>query len=187
MFERSLTIQPSYTAQSNLAAIYYFEGRYADAATLYEEILQYSEGNYRAWGQLAAAYYWTPGKREEALRAYQKAIEMAEEMLREVNPEDSDALSRLANLYAQMGEHEKARSRIEHALRLAPEAGGVLFRASYTYERLGEREAALYWIEKALDHGYPLTYVEHEPALTDLRSDPRFREILQEVTSRPDE
>ena len=182
MFEHSMAIQPSYFVYSNLATLYYYEGRYEDAARMYRETMQYNDQDYQTWGQLAAAYYWASGSHDKAMPAYQRAIEMAEELLREVNQNDAEVLSRLATYYVDVGEHDKARSRIELALDLAPEDDDVLLRASYAYERLGDRETALQWMGKMLAHGRTLAFVksQHEPGFRELRSDPRFQQLLQD-------
>ena len=180
MWERTIALNPLHDgAHANLAVLHFDEGRYADAARMYRKALDLNDQGYELWGSLAATHYWTPGGRDKALPAYQRAIEIAEEMLREVNPDDADVLSGLATYYAMIGESEKARQRIERALDLAPQDEQVLFRASDTYEQLGERELALQWIKKALAHGLPQADVERDPAFRDLRSDPRYQQILQ--------
>lgn len=181
MWEHTIVLNPSHDgAYSNLAVVYYDEGRYADAARMYQKALGINDQKYQFWGYLAAAHYWTPGGRDQALSAYQRAIKMAEEMLREVNPDDAEVLSWLATYYAMIGEHDKARLRIERALDLAPQDGDVMLHASGTYEQLGEREVALHWMDEALAHGHPRASIERLPAFRKLRADPRYQQILQD-------
>ena len=181
MWEQTITLDSRhYGAYSNLALVYNDEGRYAEAARMYQKALDIHDQEYQLWGYLAVAHYWTPGGRDEALPAFRRAIAMAEEMLREVNPDDAGVLSRLATYHAMIGEDERARRCIERALELAPEDEHVMLDASATYEHLGQREVALQWMGKALARGHPPAYVERDPAFRNLLTDPRYQQILQD-------
>jgi hypothetical protein len=54
------------------------------------------------------------------------------------------------------------------------------------YALLGQKDEALKWLRKAMDHGfinYPFLAV-HDPLLANVRSDPRFAPLMQEVRAR---
>ena len=178
MFERSLAIKQSYEAFSNLGTVYHLQGRYADAASMYTGALDFNDRDHQVWGNLASAYFWTPGEREKALEIYQRAIKMAEEE-KKASPNDAHVLSLLAGYYSMTGQRHKALPLIEEALTLAPKNGEVLYRAGHAYEQLGKREKALQSIEEALENGYSLAEIEREPGLRRLRADVRFQQLLQ--------
>lgn len=179
-FKRANEIRPTYTGYSNLATIYFFAGRYEDAAYYYEVALALDDSHYHVWGNLGSSYQWVPGCREKALAAYREAVRRAEEQ-RKVQPNDGDLLCFLAGYYAELGEADEARRLTERALELAPDDVVVLFQAGHTYEVLGDRENALEWIGKALERGYSPEQVETTPALADLREDERYRRLIEGV------
>jgi len=164
MFERSLAIRKSYNIYSNLATLYFIEGKYEDAARTYELALTLNDNDYLTWGNLAAAYFWISGKKEKAIDTYKRAIEIAEERLK-VNTKDPDVISNLASYYSDIGNREKSLELLKEALDLAPDNVEVMYRAASIYENLGMRDEALLWIGKAIENGYSLTEIESQPEL----------------------
>ena len=71
--------------------------------------------NYSLPGNLAEAYYWTPGKREQAKELYRQAISRAEKSL-QVNSRDGSVLSSLALYHAMLSDRQEANSYLQHAL-----------------------------------------------------------------------
>jgi hypothetical protein len=50
------------------------------------------------------------------------------------------------------------------------------------YTALGDRERAFAWLEKAYaNRDFFLTYLRVDPELDALRSDPRFRELIERI------
>ena len=74
---------------------------------MFEKAIELGVNNYIVWGNLADAYRYTPGYKEKAEEAYQKAIQLAEKEVK-INPKDSLVLARLARYYAASGNNEKA-------------------------------------------------------------------------------
>ena len=70
---------------------------------------------------------------------------------------------------------EKALSRIQTAVALAPNDAAVLENVGEAYEDLGDRSHALQYVELGLQKGYGLTAIKSNPDLKSLLSDPRFR------------
>ncbi len=186
MFERSLAIEQSWEAFSNLGTVYYLEGRYGEAVSMFKGALEFNDQDHEVWGNLASAYYWTPGERDKALEVYQRAIEMAVEQAK-VNPYDPEVLSLLGGYYSMIGQRAKAVPLTEQALSIAPKHGEVMYRAGHAYEQLGEHEKAVYWIGKALESGYSRREIEHEPGLRQLRADARFQQLLQKNSDQSGE
>ena len=183
MFERSLALKKTYGACSNLGTLYYKEGAYTNAARTYEMASELNDKDYRVWGNLAAAYYWAPREREKAKKAYQHAIELAEQQLT-VNPKEADVLSQLAGYYAMVGENTRSETLIKKALGFGSGNSQVMYFASAAYEQMGNREKALQWIGEALRNGYAVSEIEHEPELRALMADKRFRSLLQNVQGK---
>jgi len=178
-FETSFSIRRSFASCLNLGTIYYGEGRYADAASMYEWAVEFDSPyrDYRAWGNLAQAYARVDTLRSKAAENYRIAIEMAEAELKQ-NPNDPIVTAFLAGYYADVDDGVKARQRISQALKLAPKNPEVVFRCGHAYEKLDEREKALMWIGKAIEYGYAADEVQRDPELEELRRDPRFKLLL---------
>lgn len=180
MYEKSLEIQVTYSAASNLATLYYSEGKFAESARMYEQALELNDRNYLLWGNLASAYYHTPGKKDEAFPAFQKAIELALVQY-DINPGDPELVMSLAGYEAVIGNELRARDYLGEALKLAPDNSYIMYRAGTTHERLGDRNEALYWIKKAIGDGYPISEIMNQPELTELIEDPRFAEFHENL------
>jgi len=176
MLEKSLAIEPTPDAASNLATIRFFSGSYADAARAFEQVVALGSSDFKLWYNLASAYYWAPGERGKARDAFQKTADLAEQALT-INPRDPLLLVVLADTNAHLGQEARARSLASEALRLAPDDGEVLFRVACLYELLGERGRSLSFIERALQRGYSADAVARSPDLEAVRADPRFKAL----------
>jgi serine/threonine protein kinase/tetratricopeptide (TPR) repeat protein len=181
MFEKSFSLNNSYSTASNLGTLYYIEGQYSQAARMYRKALAINNADYVIWGNLAAAYYWIPGKREQAGQYFQHAIELGEKQ-RKVNPNDAEVLSQLAGFYAMIGNKKKALLLVDESLKISPNDAQVMYHTGTTYEQLGDREQAIDWIVKAIENGYSKSEIEHQPELRKLLADVRFKELLKNKT-----
>jgi serine/threonine-protein kinase len=186
MFERSLEIRKSYNIYSNLATLYFIEGKYEDAVRTYELALTLNDNDYLTWGNLAAAYFWINGKKDTAKNIYKHAIEIAEERLK-VNPKDPDVISNLASYYSDIGNKKKSLELLRQALDIAPDNVEVMYRAGSIYEHLGMRNDALLWIGKAIENGYSRTEIESQPELKELLADERYNRLFNKDNSSPEE
>jgi serine/threonine-protein kinase len=177
---RSIAIQPDYSAYSNLATLCFQEGKYADAAEMYERALGMDDSDYRVWGNAAAAYLWLPGQRERAMEMYRRAATEAEKVSH-ANPHDAHVQSHLASYYGELGRRDSALERADDALALAPDDPEVLFHVGHTYEVLGDRDAALEWIARAVELGYSRAQIERTPGLRALCAGHRYQELVRET------
>ena len=176
--EQSLSIRPTADARSNLATAYFQMRRYSEAAAHFEEAVKMDEKNYLLWGNLGDAYYWAPGRRAEAARAYGKAIELGEGKLR-VNSRDAEVLSSLAMYHAMRGERKPALDDLSAALQLKPKSPDLLFNAGIAYQQLGETIPALDALEKAEAAGVSPATLRDTPNFDGLRANPRFLRLIQ--------
>ncbi len=183
MFEQSLIIRKSYNIYSNLGTLYYIEGNYEDAVQTYEQALELNDNDYLTWGNLAAAYYGIPGKKDKAMETYKRAIEIAEEQLK-INPNDPNVISILASYYADVGDETKSLFLTEKSLEIAPDNVEVIYRRATTYERLGNREKALFWIVKAIEKGYSRSEIENQPELKELVADERYKRVVENINNK---
>ena len=179
-FKKSLALRPNASAYTNLGTIYYFLGRCAEAVPMMKQASDLSPKSEQMWGNLGDAYACVPGRREDADRAYQRAVELGQQHLA-VNPDDGETLSVVALYQAKLGHQMKALANIQRARKLAPGSRKVLWEAALVYELAGNRNEALAALNSAIRDGQPLDQVRGEPALTNLRTDPRFQKLMAAV------
>ncbi len=171
--QKSIALEPSYPAYTNLGYLYIQEKKYAEASQSVEKALQINDKDYLTWGNLAIAYTGLD-QNEKASQAHDREIGILEKSA-QLTPRDAIVQSTLGLLYAQKKLREKAISRIQSALALSPDDPQVLEAAGQAYEDLGDRAQALQFIEKSLQKGYSLAALKNIPDLRGLFSDPAFR------------
>ncbi len=178
-FERSVELEPSFIALSNLGTLEFEEGRFGTAVQHFELALNEDPGDRATWTYLGTAQHFG-GRPESAVRAFQRAIEIGEGELAD-SPDDPELLASVAGSYGMLEEFERG---LELARRAALQEGmrpAVMGSLAEAFEDLRERDAALEWIVKAFDNGLNPVWVERRPSLQDLRNDPRYEAA---VTSR---
>ncbi len=181
MFKKSVEIEPGYVAYSNLGTLYFYESDFENAVRMFEEALNISDHDYRVWGHLAAAYRWAGEDSLKTAGLFRKAVELAEQE-RDINPRDANLFTRLAGYKAALGEAAYARNLLSKALQIAPENIHIIGDAGRTYEQLGNREKALELISQAIQKGYPVSELEKDPHLENLRNDPAYKKITREFS-----
>lgn len=179
-FREAIRFRPGGTVYSNLGTLYIYTGRYGDAIPVLEQAVglagSHDVYSHVIWGNLGDAYRWAGGREASARAAYGKAVGLAEAQL-VVNPQDATVLSRIAVYEGKMGDLGEARTRIQLALKKAPADAAVLYRSAIVYELSGQRTESLNALRAALDAGYSLDVLEHEPELRSLRQDPRYTAV----------
>jgi serine/threonine-protein kinase len=178
-FERSNAIKRNPDACSNLAVLYYFRGRYADAVTMNEAAIGFGLGIYYVhWGNLADAYHFTPGNAAKAAEAYRKAIELAEKDLAAA-PGDSQGRSSLAVFLAKAGFPDRARLEIAEALRLTPGDISVVLKSVVVFELSGSRPQAIEALRNYARLKGPMDEIVKDPFLTGLRQDRGYADVIE--------
>ena len=177
LLERSLQIRKTPDATSNLGTAYFQLQRYAEAAAAYEQATHFDPQNYILWGNLGDAYFWTPGRRQDAGPAYRKAINLARGSLG-VNRRDALALSCVSLYHAMLGERGPALEYMSKAIKLEPRRPDLLLNAAIAYAQLGEPDRALETLEKAVAMGLDPAQLRQLPNFGSLRDKPRFKNLF---------
>ncbi len=66
MYECSIELEKTHSVASNHGTLYYTEWLFEKSAAMYEAALEINDGDYLIWGNLAVAYYYTPGMRHKS-------------------------------------------------------------------------------------------------------------------------
>jgi len=180
---KSILLRPTYAAYTNLGVAYGGLGRFAEEATAYEEAIKLNPKQYVIWGNLGEARYYT-GAKNEALTAYRKAVELANEELK-VNPHDPDVLSNLANYYSVLGDRNHALLYLQQALAYGHNDKDILVDAASVYNHLGETGLAVEWLGKAVEAGYPASKIKDLPEFSNLKDNAGYRQLTGTGQSSP--
>jgi TolB-like protein/Flp pilus assembly protein TadD len=174
---RSLQIDPTPIAFSNLGTASFYLQDFEQAAAMYSRAVELTPEDYQLWGALGDAYRFMPGSEADATSSYEKAIELAEAYLN-LNADDGYALAALAHYLAATGRSDQAAWRLERAVDLAPNDMYVHYFAVLVAASSGDVDAAVDASRRALDNGYPSNLLAAEPGLRDLADSAKFRELL---------
>jgi serine/threonine-protein kinase len=176
-FKESLNLRPTASAYSNLGTVYFFLGRCAEAVPLMERASQLTPKSEQVWGNLGDAYACVSGRKRDAESAYRHAVRLGQERLK-VNSSDAETLSVVALYEAKLGDKSTALENIQKARGLAPGSRKVQWEAALIYELAGQRDRAFQALQAAIHEGQPMDEVRGEPALANLRADPRYQQLI---------
>ncbi len=178
VLEKSIALRPTVEAYNNLGGSYFSMRKFEQAARSFEEGLKLEKTKWLSWGNLGDAYYWAPGKRQQAGDAYKEAIRLADGELR-VNPRDGRVLAYRATYLAMIDRKEDALASLQKALSLSPSETDVQFRGALVYNHFGDTEKTLQLLRQALASGTSADWVRDTPDFDHLRTEPRFQAILR--------
>jgi serine/threonine protein kinase/tetratricopeptide (TPR) repeat protein len=156
------------------------QGKSYEAAPLFEKAAAIRPEDYQATTFLATAYT-AQGRIGEASKASRRAITAIEKWL-DINPDDARALNIGATIWSNLGETEHALDWAKRSLDIDPEDPQLLYNVACVYAIEGRKEDALRCLEEAIDKGYGhREWIEHDSDLNSLRSDNRFKALLDRV------
>ena len=174
--QTSITIRPTAHGYANLGTAYFFQGRYQEAAVALEAARERNANNFILWANLGDAYRQLPGRDQDAILCFKRAIQLLKPRMT-ADPPDPTQQSRLALYLAKADRFQAAVREIAGVEPLANQASHVAFRATVVYELAGERQQALSALGSALEGGYPMIEILNEPELVRLREDVAFHQL----------
>jgi hypothetical protein len=82
-------------------------------------------------------------------------------------------------MYSMLGNASQAIDFMNRALAINHTDNGLMFDAAQLYNQLHQTGPALEWLGKALQAGYPPSTVAKTAALDNLRSNPRYQQLIK--------
>jgi serine/threonine-protein kinase len=180
LLERSLEIERTPWALTNLGTFHYDGSRFARAAEYFSAALELQDDNSILWGNLAYAYRFgaEPEKAEDAFR---RAVELAEkEHARE--PDDLELAVSIAGYHAMLGQHDQGMGVLDEVVAAGPSSPILMSLIAETYEDLGDRERAIEWVERSFNAGVQPSRFEGRPTLGKLVADERYVALAKKHT-----
>jgi eukaryotic-like serine/threonine-protein kinase len=147
-----------------LGVLYFYKGQYEKGLELARKCLKQNEKFAMAWVAIGWAYQWR-GMYKEAIEAHEKAAAI-----------DPSWKYVLGQSYALSGRRDEA-LKIVAELEKAP-SGFNAWSLATLYSALGDRDKAFQWLAYEPAHGW-VPWFRIDPQFYPLRSDPRFKELLQ--------
>lgn len=171
---RALQLDPlAKFAHLTASDVYYFSGQYDRAIARLQEALDLTRDNPLALSRLGWSYV-QKGMYEEAIRNMERAVSILPQM-----PELSWMLG---HAYAVAGRPSEARKILEDLHRVAETRYVLPYGFALIHVGLGEHDEALEWLEKAYEERNSwMPFIQVEPRLDPLRSDPRFQDLLRRM------
>ncbi len=156
-------------------AAYFYAGRTDEGMASMQKALELDPSFSDASLVLARAHF-AQGMHQQAIAELQKALTF--------NETEVLILGALAHVYARAGQREEALKLVGKLERIEAEERGYVapFGIIWAYAGLGDKEQAFAWLEKSYqEHRDRIVWLNVDPLLEPLRSDPRFQDLLRRV------
>ena len=178
--KKALELDPlSLAINSELGLAFYFARDYDKAIEQFKKTLELDPNFPLATDQLPTAYA-QKGMYDQAIAGFQKGT-----MLRG-DAEWSSPMSGLGHVYAVSGKKAEARAVLDELKQRSRQEYVPADSIALVYAGLGEKDQAFTWLEKAYEeHAFKLAWLKVDPYWDNLRSDPRFADLLRRVGLPP--
>lgn len=177
-YERSLELNPSRQAYTNLGMFYYYAGQFEQAVDMQLKALEFAETDHRVWGRLAESYRFIPEQESLSQFAYQRAAELARDNLK-INKEDWYTQAILGLYLVHLGEQTEAMELLEAAVELSQRNSEVLYFKALAVLQDDDIEQAIALLEEAVAlEQYYRQFIALDPDLKRLQKDIRFIALL---------
>ena len=176
--QRAHQLDPlSIVFSSNLGWAYHIARQEDQAIEQLQKVLAADQNFPMAYFYLGMAYEGK-GMYDDAIKAYQRAAELSG---------GYPGIAGLGHAYAISGRREEALkliSQMEEQLRQGQPIRPTSF--AIIYSGLNDREKAFEWLEKAYQQRYEgVIYIKCQPYYDNLRSDPRYYDLVQRIGLTP--
>jgi adenylate cyclase len=176
--EKAIMLDPkSYEAHHNLARTYYHQGKFEQAIRYFEKSAKLDPADFDSY-PLCAPLYMALGDEQGAQVAYSRALERIQRYL-DYYPDNQRAYQLGAICLLRLGEQSKAHQWAEQALSLAPEDPATLYNLACFYAQAGDKDKAFDCLANSISSR---SWIEQDPELAPLRTDPRYQEILNKLS-----
>ena len=158
---------------ANYGKAYFNARRYDEAIQQLRKTIEIDQSFFVAHHYLGSAYAMK-GDYADALAEYKKAHEL--------NEYDPHVIALIGRLYAVTGNRAEALKMLAQLKSIAAERYVADYSIALVYAALGEKDQAFALLEKSYrDHTVDMLTLYYDPLIDNLRSDPRFADLLRRV------
>ena len=159
---------------TNLGQVFLWAHQYERAIEQFRSSIELDPTYFPTHDNLGRAYEAT-GKLPEAIAEFQRALQIEDGI-----PEN---WSNLGHAYALSGKTGEAQAIVERLKRSSASSYIPPYNMAALYAGLGNKDEAFAWLNRAYDQRsfYPAAYLKVDPQLDNLRSDPRFADLVRRV------
>ena len=177
-YERSLELNPSRQAYTNLGMFYYYAAQFEQAAGMQAKALEFAETDHRIWGRLAESNRFIPGQESESLYAYKRAAELARDNL-QVNKEDWHTRAILGLYLVHLDKQVEGMRLLDLAIEQSQRNPEILYFKALALLQENDTERAVTLLQEAvtLEQNYQ-QFIALDPDLKRLQNDPRFMSLM---------
>ena len=150
----------------------YYAGDFVQAEVQLRKTLEFDPDSAMVYILLARTLFMQ-SRREEAIAEARKGVQLSER--------EAWFVADLGFLCAKGGQPEEARSILEEFSARAKDAYIASFCFAMVYAGLSEMDRGFVWLEKAVQEGDNLHGIIVNPMFADVRSDPRFADLVRRV------
>jgi TolB-like protein len=171
--KRAQELDPfSLIINADLGFDYIYARQYDKAIEQLRKTIEMDQSFYYAHRMLGEAYE-LKGSFPEALAEYQKARQLSD---------DPIVLAMLGHAYAASGKKDEALKTLDQLTVIARQRYVSEYSRAIIYAGLGEKDQAINWLEKGYrERAQKMAFLQIEPFFDDLRSDPRFVDLVRRV------
>jgi tetratricopeptide (TPR) repeat protein len=176
-YDRSLQLEPSKNAYSNLATTQYYLAQYGEAVANFERAVALGARDQTIRGNLGDALWQLPNRRADAIATYRKAVALAEEELAKT-PDDPTLRAQLGYYYGRLGEADRSRTYLAQAAKEGADRVYVQYYLAVAAADRGDPATALAAVDQLVKLGYPPVLLRSAPEFSSLLRDPQFMRIV---------
>ena len=171
--EEAVKLDPSPGNRTGLGAILYF-------ARDFDRMQIKMQATLTQHPDFAIGYDWLGmaqvqlAQFDDAIVTYQKAVELSDGI--------AEVKAGLGHAYGVAGKQAEARGILRELNELSQQWHIPPVQVAFVHVSLGEKDDAFRWLERAFEQkSWELAFLQVEPWLDDLRSDPRFSRMVQRM------
>ncbi len=184
--DAALRLGPESWEVNKEAGRFYLLQREVEAATrAYEKAVEIMDSDFHAWAMLSTCYL-ALGKKNKLRETARMMVSEAERAVQQ-DPSNGAALGVLAGGHALLGDRERSREWIDHALLIDPENLNMRYNfACVLATHLDDQEGALKMLETTLPlaGAQQVRIADADTDFDSIRDDPRFEKMISAAKKR---